>query len=288
MSLSTMAAVIAGLMLSQAQDVAKPPKTEADEPRTVATISLANADATKVAKVLQEALGSDVGPIVAQPESNCVIFSKITGEQMKRVDDLLRVLDRPPIVIELDLRLLRLEGAVDLSQLSLQGKTSEVSSTIAKLLGEKRATDLGRVRLTSLNNQESFVQLGEDVPVARARSAFDPRVFNRSRGGAIAQQQQQESRRDPRFATSYANQSIGMLVKATSRILESRGVHSQISLEKSSLRQLATDDVPNTKTLKTTIDTSVVIPNGESVMVSAVDSDSAAVIAIVSATVRSR
>lgn len=232
-----------------------------DHPPATVRIYHCNMPVRELARTLQELAGESDVRIVSEQINNLLIV-RATEAELERFDSLVRELNRPAPRVALSLTVLEVDGSLDVQD----------PDELLRMVEAGQGARIREIRLTSLENQVASVQLGERRPVVNGASF--------ARGGE-------------RFNT-YQQEQFGTMLTMTARVDEGGRVVAELSFEMSRLdesiaaAESAAEGTPpalRTATLQTTVS----IPDGESVLLTDFDSqdspDGKRLIGIVTATV---
>jgi len=175
-----------------------------------------NAPASDVAKTLEKFLAEARGAeVVVDPQSNVLLMRAPAGA-IERIKGILKELDRSPSMVAVEVWLV-IGDADAIKAVNLSAESDDPLKQLEALQSKGQTKVINHLRLSTLDNQPSFMQIGERTPMLRAASSASS---DRSRLGAGT-------------SRSYSYESIGTLVKVTPRVIEDRAIAMEIQIEKS-------------------------------------------------------
>ncbi len=162
--------------------VDRPPARERDvPPRERLVLQLKNAPAMDVAKTIQAVLVGEQKPprgrpphpldpsgpvIVAEPVSNSLVVSA-TADEAVVITALAKKLDRPRPMVTVEVVIAEVKTDDAESIAAIESADDDVAGKIAALEKSEHLKIIARAKLTTLDNQPAFLQIGERVPTVR-------------------------------------------------------------------------------------------------------------------------
>jgi type II secretory pathway component GspD/PulD (secretin) len=239
------------------QDAQSAPRPESQ----TTIIKLRNVPASELAESLARSLGNRGIEITAEPITNSLLVTA-SPEALLKTATLVKALDLPPAMINIDVSLVELSG--DQGAITEAFKTAGAASAelVVQLIKSGKVRVLNQLRVTALDNTEARVHSQEQkaVPVGR--------VFAGSRGGTRTTAQPFEER------------ETGTMVIVRPKQSGESEISLDLQLESTRLEMppnaSATDDATDAvttaaslRTLTTSIHTTVRIPQGRPVLIQA-------------------
>jgi len=212
-----------------------------------------NTPATDLATVLEKFLADARNvEVVVEPQSN-VLLMRAPKDAMDRIKSILEGLDRPPSMIAVEAWLV-VGDADATTAIDLSAKADDPLKQLKVLQSKGQVTLINHLRLSTLDNQPCFVQVGERTPTVRS----------------ISSAASQRSRTSGSTARSYSYDSIGTLVKVTPRVTGDRTIAMEVQIEKSRLDQKKeSEDSPMPPTIVTsTFESTVRVADGGATLLS--------------------
>ncbi len=185
-----LAAIVVYLLASTVVDsailAAEPPGTEPvaskpDDAARTLVFFVKHSSANEVADALSRLFDDNWLQVVPEPKSGCLLI-RVVPEVRDDVVAILAELDRPPRAITLQLMLLRTPAgrkpdAAGRSHASeLRGKTDVVEGKVRELEASGELLVVNHVQLTTLENQQALVQVGQRKAAAVGGQMVRPGV----------------------------------------------------------------------------------------------------------------
>lgn len=240
----------------QGVDAFAQPQPAAQREQTQTTIfKLQNLPASELASSLARSLGSRGIQIEAEPTTNSLLITA-TADNTAKASTLLQALDLPPSMINIDVSLVELSG--DQGAITEAIRMAGSSQMVADLIKSGKLRVLNRVRVSALDNSQAHVRSQEQKAVPSAR------VFAGSRTGVRTMAQGFEERQTETTVSvrpKLSGSEISLDLQVESTRLENTPEVSAASENDAAASPL--------RTLTTSIQTTVRVPQGRSVLIQA-------------------
>ena len=237
-----------------------------------------NAPVSDLAQVVEQLLNVDFrgsAQIIPSTISHSLVISA-APDTLQEIVNILNELDRPSPTVSVQLLVAERHLGDGVERLELSQSGEQLLQKVGLLEREDKLSVLSRLNLTTLDNQEALVQVGERAPVARSSSFSSSRGFAPGRGtGQAPRGQAGRSVSRPR-TVNYSMENVGTLFRVTPRVSTDGRIVMSLAVEMSRLVPSALDaggeqPIQTSRTVTSTFQSTVTVPNGGTVVLNGVE-----------------